>query len=351
MKGHHTFTEITTQTEAWVDALHFFESIRAELRRAWAALSPRQVLFIGCGSTYYLSQVAAALFQGLTGVPAHACPASELLLFPSQVMTDPGHTLLIAISRSGATTETLAAMDRFRKLRGQAIWGITCYPETPVAQEAELALVAEAAQEQSVAQTRSFTSMLVLAQALAADIAGVDTSCLSELPQVGGKLLEKNAPLAEELGRRADWDQFVYLGSGPQYGVANEAMLKMKEMSLSHSEAFHFLEYRHGPKSMADERTLVVGLLSQEAREPEQQVLDEVSRLGARVLALSPGGGGPDPGICLPSELPSWALPVLYLPPLQLLAYHRAVSKGLDPDHPRHLDAVVFLEGLAPVKG
>lgn len=351
MGGHHTFTEITTQTEAWADALRFFESVSADLQRAWAALSPRQVLFIGCGSTYYLSQAAAALFQGLTGVPARACPASELLLFTSQVVADPGHTLLIAISRSGTTTETLAAMDRFRQLHGLAVWGITCYAGTPIAQETELALIAEAAQEQSIAQTRSFTSMLVLAQALAACAAGVDTSCLLELPRMGQRLLEEGAPLAEELGQRVDWGQFVFLGSGPQYGVANEAMLKVKEMSLSHSEAFHFLEYRHGPKSMADERTLVVGLLSREAHEYEQQVLREVGELGARVLALSPGGGGFGSMICLPSELPSWALPVLYLPPLQLLAYHRAISKGLDPDRPRHLDAVVFLEGLTPARG
>ncbi len=351
MKGQYTLAEITTQAEAWSDALRFFQSVQTDLRHAWARISPRQVLFIGCGSTYYLSQAAAALFQGLTGVPAHACPASELLLFTSQVVADPGRTLLVAVSRSGTTTETLAAMGKFRQLDGLATWGITCYPGTPVAQETELALIAEAAQEQSIAQTRSFTSMLMLAQALAACIAGVDISCLSELPRIGQKFIEETAPLAEQLGRRADWDQFVFLGSGSQYGVANEAMLKMKEMSLSHSEAFHFLEYRHGPKSMAGERTLVVGLLSREAREHEQQVLDEVGRLGARVLALSPDEGGVHPEIRLPAHLPSWAMPVLYLPPLQLLAYHRAISKGLDPDRPRHLDAVVVLEGLVPARG
>jgi glucosamine--fructose-6-phosphate aminotransferase (isomerizing) len=350
MKGDYTFAEITTQAEAWADALHFFESVRAELLHAWAEISPRQILFIGCGSTYYLSQTAAALFQGLTGVTARACPASELLWFASQVVADPRQTLLVAISRSGTTTETLAAMGKFRELEGRAIWGITCYPGTPLAQETELALIAEAAQERSIAQTRSFTSMLVLIQALAAWIAGIDTSCLSELPRHGQGLLEKSTPLVEKLGQRADWDQFVFLGSGSQYGVANEAMLKMKEMSLSHSEAFHFLEYRHGPKSMAGEQTLVVGLLSREAYAHEQQVLSEVSGLGAHILALSPNKDGPGFTIHLPSHFPSWAMPVLYLPPLQLLAYYRAVSKGLDPDHPRHLDPVVFLEGLVSTK-
>ena len=348
-QGQHTLTEITTQPAAWADALQAFESTRPTIKQAWASLKPRQVLFTGCGSTHYLSQIAAALFQELTGVLARACPASEIILFAPQVLSDPQHTLLVTISRSGTTTETLQATSRFRQLGGQAVWGITCYPESPVGQQTDLTLLAQAAQEQSIAQTRSFASMLVLAQALAATVAGQQTAPLAALPDRGQSLLEQTASLAESLGRRADLDRFFFLGSGWRYGLANEAMLKMKEMTLSHSEAFHFLEFRHGPQSMINARSLVIGLLSHEAHVHERRVVDEMAALGAQTLTLGPASAASDASqhISFDDQLPAWATPVLYLPPLQLLAYHRAVGKGLDPDNPRNLQAVVFLDPAA----
>lgn len=345
-KGQHTHTEILTQPAAWADALRAFAATRADLAQAWASLNPWQVLFIGCGSTYYLAQTAASLFQGLTGVTARAYPSSELVLFGPEVLIDPPHSLLVAISRSGTTTETLIAAERFRRLGGQAVWSITCHPHSPLAEATDLVLPAEAAQERSIAQTRSFASMLVLAQAMAAALAGYNVSILDPLPELGWKVLEQAAPIAQELGGSDHIDRFFFLGSGPQYGIASEAMLKMKEMALCHSEAFHFLEFRHGPKSVVNGQSLIVGLLSPQVHAHEQQVLDEMAALGGDILALAPwpGSDGGPRRIRLACHLPAWAMPVLYLPPLQLLAYHRAVGKGLDPDRPRNLEAVVFLE-------
>jgi glucosamine--fructose-6-phosphate aminotransferase (isomerizing) len=344
-KGQHTRTEITSQPLAWADALRTFGTIQKTVKQAWAAHNPRQVLFTGCGSTCYLSQTAAALFQELTGVSARACPASEIILFSRQVLSDPRHTLLVTISRSGTTTETLEAMSRFRRLGGRVAWGITCSPESPVAQESDLTLLAQAAQEKSVAQTRSFASMLLLAQALAATIAGQDVAPLLTLPDLGQNLLRQASPLVENLGCDTNLDRFFFLGSGIQRGLSNEAMLKMKEMSLSHSEAFHFLEFRHGPKSMVNERSLVIGLLSQQALIHERQVINEMAALSAQTFTLGPVAmENAARHINLGHHLPAWARPVLYLPPLQLLAYHRAICKGLDPDKPRHLEAVVHLD-------
>ena len=140
--------------------------------------------------------------------------------------------------------------------------------------------------------------------------------------------------------------RFFFLGSGPNYGLACETMLKMKEMSLSYSEAYHFMEFRHGPKSMVDRSSLVVGLVSEEAREQEIAVLKEMQELGATILALADYEFGLeefDHIVAFKSGTSDWARGVLYLPLLQLLAYHRAMAKGLDPDHPAHLDAVVKL--------
>lgn len=353
IKGQYTFKEIISQPAVWSEVLDSFFTRQDQVVAAHQALAPEVVLFIGCGSTYYLSQVAAALFQGLTDIPATAAPSSELLLFPEQTITIPKHTLLVAISRSGTTTETLQAVSRFRKMGGLAVWVISCYPQSELAQSGDLTLLAEAAHEQSVAQTRSFSSMLILAEALAATIGGEDLTTLSSLPGQLSLLLEKTAGQWEKLGKRLDFERIFFLGSGYQYGIANEAMLKMKEMSLTNSEAFHFLEFRHGPMSMATQEALVAGLFSDGARAHEERVLSEMKALGAHTLGLNSTTSSQyeynisfdDPA------LPAWALPALFLPPLQLLAFHRSISKGLDPDKPRNLEAVVSLDSAAFTTG
>ena len=340
MNGQYSYTEITTQTEAWAEALTAFEAVAPSLSSQWEAVQPTQVVFTGCGSTHYLSLTAATLFQQQTGVPSRACPASELLLFGEGIISDPANTLLVAISRSGTTTETIAAISNFKKQGGTAVWTITCYPDSPMAQMSDIVLPTVAAQEQSVAQTRSFASMLLMAQSLAALIGGKDRSVLHKLPEYGKALIANTEALVQEVAAREEITRFAFLGSGPLFGLANEAMLKMTEMSLTVAQAFHFMEYRHGPMSMAIEEVAIFGLVSPTAVMHEQQVLAEMAEKGATAVSLSVGSGD----IVLPADLPTWATPILYLPSLQLLAYHRAIAKGLDPDNPRHLTAVVYLD-------
>lgn len=345
-RGKYTYKEIKQQPVAWEEAGKAFMTQQGTLLRAWEEGQFQRVLFTGCGSTYYLSITAASLFEALTGLPAQARPGSEFLLFPDRVLHRAPDTLLVTISRSGTTTETLRAQKAYRQHGGRAIWTITCYPESPLAEASDLVLSAVAAQEQSVAQTQSFASMLLLAQLLAATIGGEDTTVMQALPALGEQLLHDSEPLMSDLGGRLDIDRLYFLGSSHQYGVASEAMLKMTEMSLSFSNAFHFLEYRHGPMSMATENALISGLLSHDAFSYEQQVLKEMKELGATMLALNPTAAPAeiDHQIDLPGQLSAWARPLLYLPPLQLLAYFRAMAKGLDPDNPRNLTAVVYLD-------
>jgi glucosamine--fructose-6-phosphate aminotransferase (isomerizing) len=132
--------------------------------------------------------------------------------------------------------------------------------------------------------------------------------------------------------------RYFYLGSGPRHGLAAEAMLKMKEMSLTNAEAFHTLEFRHGPKSMVDAETVVVGLLSETGYSAELAVLNEMKALGATTLSI---GAMADADYALPQTN---SLLVYVLPILQWMAYQSAVSKDLDPDHPRHLEQVVRLQ-------
>jgi glucosamine--fructose-6-phosphate aminotransferase (isomerizing) len=346
-RGQHTWTEITGQPEAWRVTLEAFTADRAALEDFLNQADFAQILVVGCGSTHYLAQTAAAILTRRTRTPAYPLPSSELWLFPDTA--PPDQTLLLAVSRSGATTETLRALERFRETHGGPVLAVTCYPESPLVQQADLALVTPAGQEQSVAQTRSFTSMLLLTQALAATLARDEGMLehLRQLPDALEDLVARLGDLPQRLGADQDIERIFFLGGGPLYGLANEAVLKTKEMSLSYAEAYHPLELRHGPMSMVDDATLVVGLLSDTARDYEEAVLEEMRALGARTLVLTEDKGQkPLPAdylVYFESGLPEAVRGVLYMPVLQLMAYHRAMYKGLNPDTPAHLSTVVIL--------
>ncbi len=339
-----------SQPKVWAEALDVFRSKTQALSQFWNRNPADQVLFSGCGSTHYLSITAAAIFQYLTGVPAQAFPASELVLFPDRVYLKDVSTLLVAVSRSGETTETIKAVPIFRRKTGGRVIVITCDSSSTLAKQADLLLAVDAAQEESIAQTRSFASMLVLAQALAGHLGDKNFDYFTSLPSIGERLLSKYEELARKLGENKKYKKFFFLGSGLLNGVANEAMLKMKEMSLTYSEAFHTLEFRHGPMSMVDEQALVVGLISEGAMSQEMAVLRDMRELGATILTIMESSDDEitplGEVIQLETKLPAWVRPVTYLPILQLMAYYHSLAKDLDPDRPTNLAHVVHLDSL-----
>ena len=201
-----------------------------------------------------------------------------------------------------------------------------------------------------MAQTRAFSTLYLGTVALACLWAGREDlfACLSKIPEVGSRVLKTYFSLATELGRDAGLDRFFWLGSGPRQGLACELSLKMKEMSLSHSEPFHFMEFRHGPKSMVASSALTIGLCSTVNGQQEASVLDDVKALGGRVLAISEKGlesttRTVKQQVRFGSGLDEAVRNVLYLPVGQLIAFERSLSKGLNPDRPTNLDAVVKL--------
>ena len=338
MNDSHTYAEIKSQALAWQNAIDVTWSKATAINAVTGRYN--QVIFTGCGSTYYLSLAGASLFQKMTGKIARAVPSSELLFNTSAVVDRKIPCLLIAISRSGTTSETVKAVEKFKDDNLGEVIAVTNY-DTALAKLADLALVLPAGQEESVAQTRSFASMYVAVTAICAIAAGRTDlrAAMNSLPAVGERLMSRYEGLAREIGENTAVDRFYFLGSGARYGLACEVNLKMKEMTLTHSEPFHFHEFRHGPMSMVGESTVVVGLLSDVNFNQEQMVLDEMGQMGARILALSESEGN----VVFQSGIPEEVRGVLYLPVLQLMAYYRSMAKGLNPDSPKHLTAVVTL--------
>ena len=348
-KGEDTWQEISSQPKVWKATLETSAADRAALEGFLDQSGFDHILVVGCGSTHYLAQSAAATIAHRAGIPAHALPASELWLFPAAFALD--RTLLLAVSRSGTTTETLWALERFREAGGGPVLAVTCYPESTLAQRADFALVAPDAQEESVAQTRSFTSMLLLTQALAAVLAGDEGMLerLGRLPHALEAVIERVGELPRRLGEDGSIERLFFLGGGPLYGLASEAMLKTKEMSLSYAEAYYPLEFRHGPMSMVDDHTLIVGFLSDTGLAQELKVLQDMQALGGRILAFAEDGTAisgwqSDYVVELRSGLDEWERGPLYLPLVQRMAFYRSLHKGLNPDQPTNLTAVVNLE-------
>ena len=338
--GQFTQQEIYSQPEAWQDALAVIEKL-SNMLRSILSDDYAQIVFTGCGSTYYLSLSAAALFQEMTGRVARAVPAGELFLNPRVSLTN-GKTLLVAVSRSGSTSETVRAVEQFKKEKRGPVIVITNYGDQPLASLADVPVIIEKGQEQSVAQTRSFASMYVAATAIAALAANREDlrKSMDGLPDCGDKLIARYDSLARGIGEDMNKDRFYFLGSGIRYGLACEVNLKMKEMTLTHSEPFHFLEFRHGPMSMVNKNTVVVGMLSDANRKHESKVLSEMKPLGGSVISL----GETESDVSFNSLVPEQVRGVLYLPVLQLMAYYRSLAKGLNPDSPTNLTAVVKLD-------
>jgi glucosamine--fructose-6-phosphate aminotransferase (isomerizing) len=343
--GHFTRQEIYSQPEAWAAALTVVDENRRNILDLYPALHYGQIIFTGCGSTYYLAMAAASLTQELTGVPSRAFPASELWLYPgssySRVETPTNKTLLVAVSRSGETTETLRACQAFLEDGHGDLLTLSCYGDLPLAKMGGLNIVLPSGQEQSVAQTRAFSTLYVGTVALACLWAGREDlfDSLARLPEAGTRILKDYSALAAGLGRNTSLDRFYWLGSGPRQGLACELSLKMKEMSLSHSEAFHFMEFRHGPKSMITPSALTIGLLSSVNGQKEAAVLEDVKALGGCILDIGEVGTQ----VRFESSLDEAVHNVLYLPVGQIIAFERSISKGLNPDHPMNLDSVVKL--------
>lgn len=334
-ENYATYREIKSQTEAWAQALEVASASELPMAGDYD-----QVLFTGCGSTYYLSLAAAALYQELTGCPARAIPAGELVLNAKTVLTDQ-KTLLVAVSRSGTTSETLKAVENFKTQKRGDVVVISNYDEA-LSQLANINIVISKGQEQSVAQTRSFASMYVAACVFCTRMAGRSdlVKAMEKLIEIGNSVISNYEALAKEFGENLHFDRFYFLGSGTRYGLACEVNLKMKEMTLTHSESFHFLEFRHGPMSMVNQNAVVIGMLSDVNRAHEAKVLSEMKELGCTVMAF----GEEDADVKFDAGIPESVRGVLYLPVLQLMAFYRSVTKGLNPDQPNHLTAVVQLD-------
>jgi glutamine---fructose-6-phosphate transaminase (isomerizing) len=346
--GAHTIAEILSEPRAWTQCLAALEAT-GQLRGLSGKLPKNaEWVFVGCGSSFYLAQIAAATWSILTGGPSRAIPASEILLFPKIL---PGFCQPVLISRSGQTSEVVDVARFFEQELEIHTLAVTCGNGTALAANSSEVIQLLQADEKSTVMTRSFTSMLLALQALAAERAGRHDfmTGLRSLPAQMEARLPQVERTIRSLVNSGAFADYVFLGQGPFFGVAQESMLKVKEMSCSYAQAFHTLEFRHGPKAIVSAETLVTFFISESGFVAESAVLEEIKGLGAVTLVVTNTANAAirksaDYLIELSLEAPEAARPVAAVIAGQLLGFHTGIRKGFDPDQPRHLTRVVMLD-------
>jgi glucosamine--fructose-6-phosphate aminotransferase (isomerizing) len=357
--AQHTLSEILSQPATWRETSRQLEQ-RGMLEQLSKLFSPRSPwLFVACGSSYYLSQVVATLWTAQLQVSCSAVPASEFLFAPEETLRRTGAQQVVLVSRSGETTEVLRAAKLLEAHRSIPTLGVTCNAESPLEKLCARTLKLTWADEKSMVMTRSFTSMLLAFEQLGATFAGdreLD-SALDSLPEKVQPWLEANAGKIQDFGGKRRFADFIFLGQGAHYWMAQEAGLKITEMSSSYAQAYHTLEFRHGPRSIAGRDTLITFLISEAAAAEESQVVSEMKELGAATFVVANHATkalerASDLLIELRLDEPEFARLAPLAIPAQLLGAAVGLRKGLDPDTPKNLSRVVTLgrDGDDPVK-
>jgi glutamine---fructose-6-phosphate transaminase (isomerizing) len=347
----HTMSEILSQPTCWSECLRELAGSEELLSACKLANPAGEWLLIGCGSSYYLAIAAASTFNHL-GLRARAVPASEVLLYPDLHLPKGRDYVPIVISRSGLTSEVLNAARMLEQERGVKTIAITCAEGRPLESLATVTLKLSAADEKSMVMTRSFTSMLLALQYLAAMVRqdARFRDALVRLPDQVSPLLRKVPAQLREFVQTHDYADYVFLAQGLLFGIANEAMLKTTESSSSYTQVFHSMEFRHGPKSIAGPGTFIAFFISESSYETELEVLTEMRKLGSATLVVANvvdarARKAADFSIELRLDTPEYARVAAYAIWGQLIGVYTGLKKGLNPDAPKNLTRAVILDG------
>ncbi|HEX9860238.1 MAG TPA: glutamine--fructose-6-phosphate transaminase (isomerizing) [Nitrospirota bacterium] len=317
----------------------------------------KKVMLVACGTSWHASLIGKFMLEELARMPSEVDIASEFR-YRNPIVDK--HTMVIAVTQSGETADTLAAMREAAKLGARTV-AICNVVGSTASREADGVVYTHAGPEIGVASTKAFTAQLTALYLLALHIGNVRGTLdearmrelIEELVKVPAKveklLLDLDDDIAELARSYARMSDFLYLGRGYNYPVALEGALKLKEISYIHAEGYPAGEMKHGPIALIDENMPVVFLAPRDmVYEKVASNIEEVRSRGGQVIVFANDGdkelkGKADHLFKVPATLPPLT-PILMTVPLQLLAYHIAVLRGSDVDQPRNLAKSVTVE-------
>ena len=360
---HYMQKEIFEQPQALAATLEMIGGAQTFSANLFGATAPdvlanvRSVLIVACGTSYHAGLVARYWIEQIAGLPCTVEVASEYRYRVS--VPHPDH-LVVAISQSGETADTLASIKHAKALGMAKTLAICNVPESAIVRECALRFLTRAGPEIGVASTKAFTTQLAALFLLAATLAklagrlkaeqeaGYLTS-LRHLPVAVQKVLALEPGIADWAKLFADKRHALFLGRGHHYPIALEGALKLKEISYIHAEAYPAGELKHGPLALVDKEMPVVSVAPNDALlEKLKSNLKEVAARGGELYVFADADSAvqEEAGLHI-LRLPEhygMLSPVLHVVPLQLLAYHAALVKGTDVDKPRNLAKSVTVE-------
>jgi len=297
----------------------------------------------GCGSSFYAAMTGHYVLVD-TKINALALPSSELLFYYTDAINS--SSAVIALSRSGRTSETLAAL-RKAKEKGALTIGITCSKDSPLEREAHHSLLLSIGEEQSIVMTKSFSSLALSTILLCGEVKRsigkeLESNWIPEnLPLAASNILKLENKVREIASELLDKRTFIFLGTGSAYPIALEGALKLMETSYVVTKALHSLEFRHGPIAAVDKN---VGLIIIAHKGKSSSALINLIRdLKAQKLVpiVISNIEELEKDIEIPLDVNEALLPPVVIIPLQLMAYYVSTLKGLNPDKPRRLSKFV----------
>lgn len=341
MTGTTTWSELVSQPDAWQSLLD-----RLGSSSGFEPLSLEdfdEVMLVGSGTSYYLATAAADWIRRRHDIPTRAVPSCEVMLDPLHTRVKPdGKYLAIGFSRSGESSELVLAIKAL-KLVGYSVLSVGCTEDSSLMRLGDWQWLVREGYEDGLVMLRSFTCMLLAIQVMFGT--EQDRQALRAVPAAGRDLLDAQRAAIEALANKRPFHRFVFLASGSDYPLAIEASLKIQEMSISTSEAYPSLEYRHGPKATADRNTLVT-LFALSDQGHGLALARDVKALGAALLVVGPGAeayaGIADLAVPSSGDLTAAQASVLSLLPIQMMAFGTAMRKGQNPDAPVNLSKVVI---------
>ena len=342
-----TEAEILDTPQALAATVQYFSKQKSSIAEFFVRNQQRKFTILGCGSSYMLAKSAAALFDSFADTSARAIPAGDYILDPEFWKETVRGSTVIALSRSGLTSEMVMAVKHIRETLACPTISLTAKEGSDLSALSDLDMAMPWIYDNSVCQTRTVANLYAAILLLASEYAELPSLWESVLAAgiEGNAFHLKNRPVLEDISAQ-NWDNAVVLADGPVCGIAEEGALAFTEIAMLPGRYFHLLDYRHGPIVIGGERTLTLMLLRPGEDVLQGAMVRDVIGRGGIVVTVSDEaenryGANAHIQISGIGAFAAWGIPFIYI--IQMIALLKAVALGGNPDQPAGLDPYISL--------
>lgn len=343
-----TYQELKAQYIALKQTFELLEKQKNPLKDFFVSCKPRSITFIGCGSSFYISQSFEMMARVKMGIPAAAIPAGDLMLHYEQYREMLKDTLIVVVSRSGSTSEIVNAIENVKSIMDVPVLAVTCMENSSLEKVSDLCIVLPWAFDESVCQTRTVSSLYSAVLHIIALWSGKDEIIkdIDMTVRAGDAFLKKYEKEFMGVAKHV-WSNIVVIADGEIHGIAKEGSLAFQEISQMPSNCYHVLDTRHGPIVMIGEDTLVIAAVTENNIRSQIDLIKDIVKKGAKVIVYSNTGIEDIDGVLLQvssdARVDYAVRGIPFINICQMVSYYKAIGRNVNPDKPTGLDAWIKL--------